>query len=221
MQHLIPESLREHLPGRRGCLWKGSPRRGRWEELTVMVVTLMLPRAVVTRPCPQGLTTHLPSFTFFIYLFVIVYKTKFLNLTIFKCTVLWQRVQLQCRAASSRPSSPPERKPRTHDVVSPPSLLPAAPACRLWICLLRAFHRGGAIVCGLCVWLLPLCRMSSGSLHAVTRGWLTPLYGWVIFHHVMDHISFTHTSICGRLGCFHLLAVCEKCAANIWMQVTN
>lgn len=118
------------------------------------------------------------------------------------------------QAIFTTPRGSPERR------TSPPSLLPEAPACRLWICLLRAFRRGGAIVCGLC--------LASCTLQNVFRvaprcdAWLAHSSLWLgDVRHVMDHISFTHTSIGGRLGCFHLLAVCETRAADIWMRVTN
>lgn len=182
-----------------------------------MVVTLMLPKSCGHKTLSSGSHNPLAFCYFFSFKFVIVYKTKFNHFQVYR-SVAGSAVTVSCsqfQAAFTTPRGSPER---TMSLPLLCFLQPLLAVCGLacWGPFVEVQPSSVAFV-----WLLPLCRMSSGSLHAVTRGWLTPLYGWVILHHVMDPISFTHTSLGGRLGCFHLLAVCEKCTANIWMRVTN
>ena len=59
-------------------------------------------------------------------------------------------------------------------------------------------------------------------VHPPHQNWLkcVPLYGWVIFHCVYVPHFFIHSSISGRLGCFHVLAVGNSAAMSNGMHVS-
>jgi len=46
-------------------------------------------------------------------------------------------------------------------------------------------------------------------------------YGWLIFHYIyMYYILFTHSSVIGHLGCFHVLVIVYSTAVNIGETVS-
>ena len=58
------------------------------------------------------------------------------------------------------------------------------------------------------------------STRVGANGRISFLNGWVVFHCAYtDHIFFTHSSIDGHVGCFHILAVTNNAAMNIGMHV--
>ena len=44
----------------------------------------------------------------------------------------------------------------------------------------------------------------SKSIHVVTKGKISSFYGWIVFHCIIYHIIFIHSSVDGHLGCFHI-----------------
>ena len=67
----------------------------------------------------------------------------------------------------------------------------------------------GLFLRGVCFWCSSLLWRASGSsafsgLRSIVR---------------MDHVSFTHSSVTGRRGYFHLWSVVNNAAVNIYVQV--
>ena len=110
----------------------------------------------------------------------------------------------------------PKWKPCTnyHSASSPRHKLLANTNLCLWICLLWRIIKWVAF----CVWLLSLSMFPS-SIHVVVRINISFLSLVVSITLHIDCILFNHSCLDGQLGCFHLLAVVNRAAVNIWRQV--
>ena len=68
-------------------------------------------------------------------------------------------------------------------------------------------------------YLISLCVIGSRFIH---WNWLkcVPFYGWVIFHCIIVHSFFIHSSVDGHLGCFSVLAIVNSAAVNTGEHVS-
>ena len=65
--------------------------------------------------------------------------------------------------------------------------------------------------------LTSLSMIISGSIHVATNGIISFFYGWVLFHCTyIPH--FIHSSVCGHLCFFHVLAIINRAGINIGVR---
>ena len=60
----------------------------------------------------------------------------------------------------------------------------------------------------------------SSCIRVAVRWHYFIFYGLVAFHVYLYHVFFTHLSVDGHLGCFHVLAIVNSIIMNIWLRVS-
>ena len=70
-------------------------------------------------------------------------------------------------------------------------------------------------------WLTSLCIIDSRSVHLIRTDSNAFLFMAEYYSAVyMNHCFFIHSSVDGHLGCFHVLAIVNSTAVNIWIHVS-
>ena len=79
----------------------------------------------------------------------------------------------------------------------------------------------------LCTWHTSFSILPSSFLHAVTKIKIS-FFIWLLFHSFcvyvciykyISYIFFIHSSLCGHLGCFYILASANNASVNIGLHI--